>query len=694
MKSIVFKTSLIIATVMIVLMIIIGIFINNKQNDIIGELQNHQKQYIVSQLDRTSKLSIKKSREYLKTILYSVSGGLAEALYNMNDDMLNAILKKLLISVNSIKCIDILDINTHESYIVVYKENQNIISSSKLPKKLIKDLDIYKIPLIYQNETLGSLIVYFDDKVVKEEIELLKQKDLKNFNLFVKKVNQKIKEELILQIIVLLVATLFIISLIIFLLYTFVKKPLNLFQNGLESFFNYLSNPSSKLEKIEINTNDEFGQMTKSVNESIKVSVALHKELKNSKSKLQLLNKSLENKIEERTKELEHQKQYLEVFFKNEGVGILIVDKNRTNIKVNPKLCKMWGYSEDEIIGKNASIFHLSKESYTEFGKIAFEQVKQKNHIDIEYKFQKKNGDQLWARFYGEFINNEHVLWVIEDITKQKEYQIYIEESKKHIEKIHKKIKDSIQFASLIQQAILPQEDMLKRYTNDYFTIWKPKDVVGGDIYFTLDLEDTDELIIMVIDGAGHGVAGAFVTMLVKAIEKQIHAELNASSLEKSPAKILEYFNRSIKTMLKQEKGAKSNAGFDGGILYYNKSTKECKFSGAKTDLYIIEDDKLTILNGDNKHVGFVRTKMTQQYTEYSIILKEDTKLYISTDGLFDQEGENKSRYGVDRFEELILSISNNSFETQSKMILESFNNFKQDISQTDDITILGINFK
>jgi serine phosphatase RsbU (regulator of sigma subunit) len=198
----------------------------------------------------------------------------------------------------------------------------------------------------------------------------------------------------------------------------------------------------------------------------------------------------------------------------------------------------------------------------------------------------------------------------------------------------------------------------------------------------------------MVIDGAGHGVPGAFVTMLVKAIETQIIARIKDGSLESSPSKILEYFNVSIKTMLKQEKGSRSNAGFDGGILYYNKSTKECKYAGAKTDLYIIDDNKLNIISGDKKNVGFVRTKIDQKYTEHIVILKENTKLYLSTDGVFDQEGKNKTRYGLDKFEKLLVDINNQPFEKQSALIMNSFNDFKKDINQTDDVTVVGLNFK
>jgi len=262
-----------------------------------------------------------------------------------------------------------------------------------------------------------------------------------------------------------------------------------------------------------------------------------------------------------------------------------------------------------------------------------------------------------------------------------------------NLEKSHKNIKDSIKFASLIQNALLPNNAILDSFTQDNLVFWQPRDTVGGDIYLATELDSENEIIIMVIDGAGHGVPGAFVTMLVKAIETQIIGEIKLGLLEPSPALILEYFNMAIKVMLKQEKGSKSNTGFDGGILYYNKETNICKYAGAKTPLYIVQDGKLEILKSDRKNVGFVRTKLDQKYTEYDIEIKSGTQIYLCTDGIIDQEGENNSRYGKSRFEKLILENSDKTFTEQRNSIVADFENFQSDFEQSDDITVLGLKF-
>lgn len=264
---------------------------------------------------------------------------------------------------------------------------------------------------------------------------------------------------------------------------------------------------------------------------------------------------------------------------------------------------------------------------------------------------------------------------------------------KEEIDKSHKRISDSIEYASLIQHAILPSSNLLNKYTKENFCFWLPKDTVGGDIYFIIELDSKEEFLLIVIDGAGHGVSGAFVTMLVKAIETQIEAKISSKELEPNPSLILEYFNVSIKTMLKQEKGSRSNAGFDGAVLYYNKANNICKYAGAKIPLYIINDEKLEIIKSDKKNVGFVRTRIDQKYTYHDINIKKDTQLYLATDGIMDQEGLNDTRYGRKEFERLLVKNTRKSLNNQKEEIIKVFKNFKQDLEQSDDITVVGLKF-
>ncbi len=296
------------------------------------------------------------------------------------------------------------------------------------------------------------------------------------------------------------------------------------------------------------------------------------------------------------------------------------------------------------------------------------------------------NLKQEWAKAVDDF--SKYIYNAVETIRITREKERLTRE----LEISHKKIRDSIEYASLIQNALLPDESVLDRFVKEHFVIWQPRDVVGGDIYSVVELSDV-EVLIMVFDGAGHGVPGAFVTMMVKAIENQIVAEIRSGAMEPVPSSILGYFNRAIKTLLKQEKGSKSNAGFDGGILYLNRATKACRYAGAKADLYIVENGRLKVVEGDRKSVGYVRTKIDQTYTDHVVEPGEGAGLYLATDGIVDQEGDDNGRFGIERFENLLTEIGDEPMQKQKERIMESFANFKKSQRQTDDITVVGLRF-
>ena len=397
--------------------------------------------------------------------------------------------------------------------------------------------------------------------------------------------------------------------------------------------------------------------------------------------------KLLEENIKKRTKQINEQKETFEAIYNTSKDGIAILDIETTAfLDVNPAYCDMTGYSKAELL--RTSCMKLSVTDDKKRSAEAISSVLKNGFIqDFIKTCIAKDGRKVIVNMSISLMSDRKQMLVsAKDITTQQEIE-------KEVQKSHKNIRDSIEYAALIQQAILPSCSLKEKYFNDSFIFWQPRDTVGGDIYFILELDSKEEILIMVIDGAGHGVPGAFVTMLVKAIESQIIAEIRAGTLQPSPALILSYFNKSIKTMLKQEKGSRSNAGFDGGVLYYNKATNECKYAGAKIDLYVIDDNKLQTIQSDRKHVGFARTKINQEYTEHSVNVKEGTKLYIATDGFYDQDGLNNKRYGKSEFKRLILKLSNNSFQSQKNDIIQVFENFKDTLEQSDDVTVVGLQF-
>jgi len=197
----------------------------------------------------------------------------------------------------------------------------------------------------------------------------------------------------------------------------------------------------------------------------------------------------------------------------------------------------------------------------------------------------------------------------------------------------------------------------------------------------------------MVIDCTGHGVPGAFVTMLVKAIEREIVANINSDDREVSPAEILSYFNQAIKKLLKQESSDSiSNAGFDGGILYYNKKQQQMKFSGAETNLFMLEDSNLKILKGSKHSIGYKKSDANYAFKEHTIDVKAEMQIYLTTDGYLDQKGGKKGFcFGKKRFQNNLTPCHNIPMSEQKKILLDQLAEYQGNHERNDDVTVIGM---
>ena len=198
----------------------------------------------------------------------------------------------------------------------------------------------------------------------------------------------------------------------------------------------------------------------------------------------------------------------------------------------------------------------------------------------------------------------------------------------------------------------------------------------------------------MVIDCTGHGVPGAFVTMLVKAIERQVNTSILTTKDPVSPAGILSVFNKTMKHLLKQDdENSISNAGFDGGILYYNKKESIIKFAGAQTPLFYIDENReLQTIKGCRHSVGYKKSDASFRFEDHVIEAKKGMQFYLTTDGYLDQNGGSKGfPFGKKRFIKLIEENYTESFADQQEIFLDSLQQYQGDEERNDDVTLVGI---
>jgi PAS domain S-box-containing protein len=286
------------------------------------------------------------------------------------------------------------------------------------------------------------------------------------------------------------------------------------------------------------------------------------------------------------------------------------------------------------------------------------------------------------------FIENQfHNVAVFLDVTEQRKRELELIDYKQIIS-------DSIDYASYIQNAVLPEVSILNNFTKDSFVIWEPRDRVGGDVYFVNKLSE-NELLLMVVDCTSHGVPGAFVSMLVKAIQNQLLTDIRFGRINPSlPSKVLEYFNKHMKEILNQYDVAhsSSNVGFDGGVLYYNKFNGIIVYSGAGTPLYYVEDGEVKMTKYDKESIGYVSSDENFKYRNYFFNDLETKQFYITTDGFYDQVGDKKRMmFGKKRVGKLINELKDQPMIIQKEMILERLADFQGTESRRDDVTFIGL---
>lgn len=274
-----------------------------------------------------------------------------------------------------------------------------------------------------------------------------------------------------------------------------------------------------------------------------------------------------------------------------------------------------------------------------------------------------------------------------ENIEKQKET---IESAYKIIERNSQKILDSIRYAKTIQQIILPPEHILQDFFKDYFLIYKPKDMVSGDFYWALKIEN--KIFVAVVDCTGHGVPGAFMSMIGHTLLYRI---IKLKGVYQ-PARILELLHLEIRIVLKQ-KQSNNLDGMDMCICvlerienkHFEPVTKVV-FTGARRPLYYFANDSLEILDGDRKAIGGQQIAQ-KSFQSQALILHEGDAIYLTTDGLVDQNNIKRKKFGENQFSRLLEKNARLKMREQKQIIEKALENHQEGTEQRDDITILGI---
>lgn len=309
-------------------------------------------------------------------------------------------------------------------------------------------------------------------------------------------------------------------------------------------------------------------------------------------------------------------------------------------------------------------------------------------HYKIYYELKEEvNDDETRNR-----LKNQQIAFAVEKTEKEKEiFQLRNVELKAAYDEIHQinlEMTASINYASKIQAALLPQKEILEKTLPDHFILFLPRDIVSGDFYWVS--QPDQKIIFCAADCTGHGVPGAFMSMLGITFLDEIvnqHKVLSANE-------ILNDLRKDVIKALKQTgKEKEQKDGMDIALCQYDKKTGQLEFAGANNPIYLIRNGALEEFKADRMPIGY-EEDISDSFQSHTFQIKKGDVIYLFSDGYADQFGGpdgKKFKYGT--LKEYLLKIHNLSMNKQKALLEKNFYSWKGDREQIDDVILMGVRF-
>jgi serine phosphatase RsbU (regulator of sigma subunit)/Tfp pilus assembly protein PilF len=319
------------------------------------------------------------------------------------------------------------------------------------------------------------------------------------------------------------------------------------------------------------------------------------------------------------------------------------------------------------------------------------EQTIRLQHLEISAEKNFRN----WIIGFGLLVVLIAFLLIKSNLDKKKANQLLLEQ--KHIietkndelEEKNKNILDSIHYASRIQHAILPPQELLRSQFPDSFVLWKPKDIVCGDFYW---METVDEITVFAVaDCTGHGVPGAFMSIAGNNLLKEAVTVHGITE----PAAILNEINRNLARMLHQDKkDATVRDGMDIALCAFDRKNASIKFSGAFNPMWLFRNGEWIEFAGDKCPVGSFEYMVPVSFTQKETTIQKGDTIYVFSDGFADQfGGDHGKKLKAAVFRKILLSIQHLDMQEQLQVIDTEFEKWRGQYEQIDDVCVLGIRF-
>ena len=261
------------------------------------------------------------------------------------------------------------------------------------------------------------------------------------------------------------------------------------------------------------------------------------------------------------------------------------------------------------------------------------------------------------------------------------------------LEEKNRKITDSIMYAKYIQQSILPAESLVQKLLPESFIYHQARDIVSGDFYWISEIDS--KIIVAAVDCTGHGVPGAFMSLIGSTLLNEIVNEKRIVQ----PSQILKQLHEGVLKSLNQNMGELNcQDGMEMSLCVIDRAAELITFAGAMNPIYIIDDDDITLVRPSAHAIGGLGTGLKKEITiafaEQEIKIKKGMSLYMFTDGFMDQFGGPENiKLNTGRFKKMLLEMQKQEIKKQGLIVGETLKHWRGNQKQTDDILLIGIKF-
>ncbi len=364
--------------------------------------------------------------------------------------------------------------------------------------------------------------------------------------------------------------------------------------------------------------------------------------------------------------------------------GMFLVDRDQNFVLFNRQYSELFDFPDDLIAEDRPLIdmihFQAQRGDYGSgrFVKIVNEMMKifeSDQHHNYERRLQ--NGRILELNLAP--TPDGGMVAVATNITERKEAELKLKDA-------FDVISSSIDYASRIQRSVLPDDSLFSALLSEHMVLWEPRDVVGGDIYWCRMWGDG--ILIILGDCTGHGVPGAFMTLIATGALDNALTDVSNGQV----ANLLQRIHQLVQVTLGQHGvSGESDDGMELGLCYLRPDMNELVFAGARFELFIVENDDVSIIKGTKSGIGYRGISHTQEYEEHRIRDLDGKAFFMTSDGLIDQVGGEKRRmFGKKRFKSLLLDIQNKTMAEQKEIIYQALLDYQGDERRRDDVSVAG----